>query len=286
MIDAGESAETARPPGSALAETALLAGEKRPVRHARQRPRRWVFKMLRRRAPNVYGLLVAQHAETLGTAAFSAAPRVCDGSWISLSCGRSPELCKVIDRQAGELQRLCNGPPIPPDALGGPALATRSSRCHPSSLVQARWLHSRLRRPLPKTARVQPTPLPLPVAGLVSGALLGRPAGRAATVRWPICVVADWILAALVSNAHLADQWSLSGGAAAWCNLIVPTPRWLEPPRSTCGLPTHSGLKPTLSVTAPAFVPAGATVQTGQLVMRGSHVVGLDPVVSFSAQLQ
>ena len=40
MIDAGESAGTARPPGSALAETALLAGGKRPFRHARQRPRR------------------------------------------------------------------------------------------------------------------------------------------------------------------------------------------------------------------------------------------------------
>ena len=121
MIDAGESTETARPPGSGLAETALLVGGQRPFCHARQRPRRWVFKMLSRRAPDVYGLLVAQHAETPGAATFFAAPRARDDSWISLSRGRSPELCKANDHQASKLQRLCNGPPIPPDAPGGPS---------------------------------------------------------------------------------------------------------------------------------------------------------------------
>ena len=168
--------------------------------------------MLRRRTPKVCSLLVAQRSETLDTATFSA-PRARDDSWISPSRGRPPGLCKAVDRRAGELQRLRNGPPILPDAPGEPALAARSSSCRPSSFVRARQLRSRPRRPLPETARAQPAPLPLPVAGPASSAPLRRPAGKAAAVWWPICVVADWLPAASVSNAHLACRWSLSGGA-------------------------------------------------------------------------
>ena len=164
--------------------------------------------------------------------------------------------------------------------------ATQSGRCRLSLPVRACRLRSRLRRPLPTTARVQPAPPTLPVARPASGALLRRSAGTAAAIRWPICVVADWLPAALVSNAYLGYRWSLSGGAAAWCNLIVPAPRWPDPPRSAYSLPTHGGLKPALSVDAPTFVPAAAAVPAGQLVVRRSRVVGLDPAVSSSVQRQ
>ena len=163
--------ETARPPGSALAETALLAGGKRPFCHARQCLCRWLFRMLCCHAPDVCSLLVAQCAETLGTAAISA-PRTHDDSWISLSRGRPPELGKANHRQAGGLQWLHNGLPIPPDATGGPVLVTRLGRCHPSLLVRARQLQSWLRWPLPETAWAQLAPPSLPVTGPASGALL------------------------------------------------------------------------------------------------------------------
>ena len=55
--------------------------------------------------------------------------------------------------------------------------------------------------------RPQPAFLPLPVAVPVAGLVsipLRRPVGEAAAAWWPICVVADWLPAALVSNAHLA----------------------------------------------------------------------------------
>ena len=117
------------------------------------------------------------HAKTPGAAAFSAVSCARDDSWISLSCGQSPELCKANDRQAASCSGctiIHDGPPIPPDAPGGLALATRSGCCRPSLLVWARLLalRSRLRHLLPEAAQAQPALLPLPVAGPASDALL------------------------------------------------------------------------------------------------------------------
>ena len=228
MTDAGESAETARPPGSMLAEMALLAGGKRPFCHARRRPRKFLLKVLRRRTPEVTGLLVDQRTRTLNTAAFSA-PCARDDGWISLSCGRPSGLCRVGDRQAGRRHRLLSAPPILPGASDEPELATRSGCCCPFSPVQARRPRSQLRRPLPRPARTRPAPLPLPAPGPASSAPLRQPAGEAAAVHWPICVVADWLPMALAGTAHLAYRWSLSGGAAAWYDFVVPAPRWSVP---------------------------------------------------------
>ena len=91
----------------------------------------------------------------------------------------------------------------------GRAPAVQSSRCRPSSLVRAHLFRSGscLCQPLPEAARAQPAFLPLPVAVPVAGLVsipLRRPVGEAAAAWWPSCVVADWLPAALVSNAHLA----------------------------------------------------------------------------------
>ena len=69
--------------------------------------------------------------------------------------------------------------------------------------------------------------------------------------------------------------------------LFLPQGGWSPRVVDVFSLPVRGRLKTALSVTALAFVPAGATVQVvGQLVMWGSCVVGLDPVVYFPAQLQ
>ena len=287
MIDAGESAETARPPGSTLTTMALLAGGKRSFCQSRQRPRRWLLKMLRCRAPAVYAPRISRRPETLGTAALSASCTR-DDSWISSPRSRPPKLCTTVDRQADDLWRSRSVSPVRRDAPEKPVLVVRSGRCRPSSLARARQLRSRLWRPRPTTARTQlALPFP-PVVRSMGGASLRRSVGTSAAVQWLICVVADWLPAALASSAHLAYRWPLSGGAAVRHGFAVPVPWWSVPPRPTCSLPTHSQPKQTLSVCAPAFVPQQQSQQqpTGHLVMRGSRVVGLDPTESFSAQLQ
>ena len=325
------AAQTARPPGSVSDTMALPTGGKRPFRRSRQQPRRCLLKMLRCRAPTVYAPQVSRRSGTLGTAAPSA-PSTRDDSWISSPRGRPPKLCTTVDRQTGDLWRSRSVPPVFRDAPEKPALVARSGRCRPSSLARARQLRFRLCRPRPTTACTQLASTPPPVVRSVDGAPLRRSAGASAAVQWPICVVADWLPAALASSTHLAYRWSLSGGAAVRHDFAVPVPWWSEPSRSTCSLPTHSQLKPTLSVCAAAFIPqqqlqqqqewqlrwqlatALATAQrlhqqqlqqqqhqqqqqqqqqeevvtmpTGQLVMRGPHVVGLDLAVPFSVQLQ
>ena len=190
------AAQTARPPGSVSDTMALLAGGKRSFCPSRQRPRRWLLRMLRCRAPAVYAPRIPRRPETLGTAAPSA-PSTRDDSWISSPRGRPPKLCTTVDRQAGDLWRSRSVPPVFRDAPEKPARVAQSGRCRPSSLGRTRQLRSRLWRPRPKTARAQLAPLPTPVVRSMGGASLRRPVGASAAVQWPICAVADWLPAAL-----------------------------------------------------------------------------------------
>ena len=114
MIDAGESAETARPPGSALAVTAPLVSGKRPFRHAQQRPRRFLLKMLRHRAPAVSSLLVAQrHRTVLACTGFARYDLGSVGRLPVLGRGRRTSGClclfrvwQAVLRSDGRLARL------------------------------------------------------------------------------------------------------------------------------------------------------------------------------------
>ena len=146
--------------------------------------------------------------------------------------GRQSSARSCINRQAGELQRLRNGPPIPPNPPGGPALAVRSSHCRPSSLVRARRLHSRLRRPLPKTARARPAPLPLLVAGPASSTLLGWPAGKVLlqfsgrSVLWRIGSRRHWpVMPTILTGGHSRGCCSLVCPHCS-CSKVV---RWGHP---------------------------------------------------------